>query len=423
MNDQALIRKILANELEDSMVQYKQMELDSLLEVTKSINLNSSAENLFKIYGFILQAQMKVNRLAVMYLEDGEWICKHKIDVEDVDQSFLKFDESWLKYQETVFLKDTNLPLKEHFDILLPVYHKERPLSFVLIGKLKEYMDLEDSQTNRMNFIQTITNIIVVAIENKRLFNQQLAQVSFEREMELAAKVQNMLIPNQLPQNEYLNIDAIYMPHFNIGGDYYDVFPVSEDELLVCMADVSGKGISAALLMANFQAMLRVLAKESDLSLTHLIQKLNSGVEEITKGDRFLTFFVARYNLKTRVLEYVNAGHPPPVLFQNGKAEDLVRLDKGTTIIGAFKELPKLQLGKVENLASDSKLIIFTDGLTDLENQNGEFFEEENIIDFISKQNTTSSSSFNEALLNDINEFRGETVFTDDISVISIHFH
>lgn len=419
MSDQALLRKIIATELEESLLQYKQMELDSLLEVTKAINANSSEENLFKIYGFILQAQMKVNRLVVLYKVDDNWKCMHKIGAEDVSEKSLTVDESWSKIQESVELEDTDLELKEHFDYLLPISHKSKVLAFVLLGKLEAY--LNDSLDNRLNFIQTITNIIVVAIENKRLFRQQIEQERMEREMELAAKVQNMLVPNVLPKDDHVNIDAIYMPHFNIGGDYYDVVKISDNEWLVCMADVSGKGISAALLMSNFQANLRVLAKEVDISLIDLVDKLNNRVAEITHGDRFLTFFVAKYYIAERKLEYINAGHPPPVLSDAAGVQQ--RLGIGTTIIGAFDKLPFIKQGCIENMPANSKLVLFTDGLTDLENEQGELFEEDRILEFIQKQPDQSAQEFNEALLSEINEFRGTLVYTDDITVLSWKFH
>ncbi len=416
MSEEAYLKKILQTELEESLVQYKQMELDSLLEVTKAINMNSSAENLFKIYGFILQAQMKVNRLAVLYKDDGNWTCLHKIDVTTEAEPYIVFDEKWLNFQDSIQLKNTDLEMGKYFDVLMPVTHKNRPLAYVLIGKLQEYMN--DSLINRLNFIRTITNIIVVAIENKRLFKKQLEQERLNREMELAAKVQNMLVPNRLPENERFSLDAMYMPHFNIGGDYYDVVEINENELLVCMADVSGKGISAALLMANFQAMLRVLAKDTSLTLEQLVERLNNRVEEITQGERFLTFFVAKYYLKEHKLEYVNAGHPPPILYKENDKEHLQRLDEGTTIIGAFRQLPFIKLGVLEQIPENSMLVLFTDGLTDLVNEQGEFFEEENIIEFVKNQESKTPKEFNKNLLDCIKEFKGQRVFTDDVTVL-----
>ena len=112
-----------------------------------------------------------------------------------------------------------------------------------------------------MRFIQTISNILIVAIENIRLYNENLRQVAIKRELELASKMQTMLIPEDenLPSNKHIRFKAFYHPHFEVGGDYYDVISLSEDQVGFCIADVSGKGISAAILMSNFQANLRAL--------------------------------------------------------------------------------------------------------------------------------------------------------------------
>ena len=107
---------------------------------------------------------------------------------------------------------------------------------------------------------------------------------------------------------------AFYRPHFEVGGDYYDVVKMGKDQFGFCIADVSGKGISAALLMSNFQASLRALFTK-EISLYQLIEKLNERVFDTAKGEKFITLFIARYNVVTRTLEYVNAGHNPPIFY------------------------------------------------------------------------------------------------------------
>ena len=121
----------------------------------------------------------------------------------------------------------------------------------------------------RSYYVQTISNIIIVAIENIRLFQESLRQEAMRKELELASKMQNMLIPHSgsLPNNERVRINAFYHPHLEVGGDYYDYLELGPDEIGFCISDVSGKGMSAALLMSNFQANLRALFTH-DISLT-----------------------------------------------------------------------------------------------------------------------------------------------------------
>ena len=103
-------------------------------------------------------------------------------------------------------------------------------------------------------FIHTITNLIVVAIENNTIANEKIRQAGIRKELELAAQMQSLLFPTQLPRVKGYEIHATYLPHQEVGGDYYDFIPVSENEFIFCMADVSGKGIPAALLMSNIMA-------------------------------------------------------------------------------------------------------------------------------------------------------------------------
>lgn len=411
------IRKILAAELDESLLHKKQMEVDSLLEITRAINQNSSAKDLYQIYGFTLRAQMKIDRLIVFYHEDDNWECVHSMRIKKEQLKDIEVNPDWLKYREPIIGADYGLEFPLGLKTLFTVYHKNKPLAIVLTSELEG--GLGEDQASKMIFIRTITNIVTVAIENKRLFKKQLSQVQMEKEMELASKMQNMLIPQSLPNDPALNISAIYIPHFNIGGDYYDVVRINENEILGCIADVSGKGISAALLMANFQALLRLLSKETN-SLTKLVEKLNENVTEITQGERFITFFVARYNQATRKLCYINSGHPPPLIVSNS-SKDIIRLKEGSTIIGAFDKLPKIEEKSI-TVPPNALMVMYTDGLTDLTNENGDFFDEPLLTDFLTEQTYSNSEFFNTALLERLSSFKNNEKFSDDISILSWKF-
>ena len=132
-----------------------------------------------------------------------------------------------------------------------------------------------------------------MAIENKRLFKRQLEQGKYKTELLLAQDVQSMLIPDTLPSNDRYAISKIYMPHYNIGGDYIDYIKYDEDRFAICIADISGKGLAAALLMANFQAMVQSLIFQYK-DLETFIFALNQAVYRITKADKFITFLWRR---------------------------------------------------------------------------------------------------------------------------------
>jgi len=236
----------------------------------------------------------------------------------------------------------------------------------------------------------------------------------FQREMELASEVQNMLIPVRLHRDSAVEIGAKYLPHQNIGGDYFDFIRINDHELIWCIADVSGKGISAALLMANFQASLRAWAMVED-DLTSIIERLNSIVIKNTRGEKFITLFLAKYNQQTRKMNYINAGHNPSILYAEGEA---VALKLGTTMIGAFEELPFINQGEID-VEPGTLIINYTDGLMDYEVDQGKQWNEEQLVKFVINNGAHSPDRFNQMLMDHLNlVVKGKPI--DDITLLTL---
>ncbi|MBK7219769.1 MAG: hypothetical protein IPH94_00070 [Saprospiraceae bacterium] len=172
-------------------------------------------------------------------MADEGWICTTHINYEnDKVEDVVPLITSH-KRLYTIKVDDPE-PLRD-FDIIIPVFHKDHPIAYSLIGGIKDKDDL----FNKIQFITTITNIIAVAIENKRLFKRQLEQEKYKTELLLAQDVQSMLIPDSLPSNDRYAISKIYKPHYNVGGDYIDYIKYDEDRFAICIADISGKGVAA----------------------------------------------------------------------------------------------------------------------------------------------------------------------------------
>jgi sigma-B regulation protein RsbU (phosphoserine phosphatase) len=216
-----------------------------------------------------------------------------------------------------------------------------------------------------LHFIQTISNVIVVAIENIRLFQESLRQEALRKELELASQMQNMLVPssNDLPHNEHLIMNAFYKPHYEVGGDYFDCIELGDQKLGFCVADVSGKGMAAALLMSNFQATLRALFT-ADISMESLLQKLNRRVYESAQGEKFITMFIARYDYITHQLEYANAGHTPAIVYR-ANSKRIKLLESACLAIGMLERLPYISVKKL-TIMEDSLMLSYTDGLVEL---------------------------------------------------------
>jgi sigma-B regulation protein RsbU (phosphoserine phosphatase) len=399
---------VMLEKLEKSL-NLKQLQIRSLLTITQAINDNISQEGLFKMYNSFLSWEMGIERMALFIFTDKGWTNPTQIAYESENISEVIEVLSGFKRMHTI--KKTDDKMLQDFDVIIPVYHKDYPIAYSLIGGIKEKNDLY----NKIQFITTITNIIAVAVENKRLFKRQIEQEKYKKELQLATEVQSMLIPNDLPTNSEYSLSSIYKPHYNIGGDYLDFIRFDESRFAFCIADISGKGVAAALLMANFQANIQSLIFQYR-DLETFVFALNQAVYRITKSDKFITFFVGEVDLNKQTLRYVNAGHYPPFLVS--KEGEIKRLDKGCTVIGAFDRLPEISEEVVE-FVPGSMVVSFTDGLAELKSEDSKYFEENGLEKFIKTYHNLDPIDFNDQLLQEIDNFRGVEEYTDDIAVLT----
>ena len=343
---------------------FSTFKLNALLEVTQTINENKSVEGLLQQYEKILKEDLSIGKILI-FKNQGKWDCILKSGLCDFNEKLIDVEKVLTKFEEITFITSSQNELLESFDIVIPVANNNVPLAYVLIGDIDEEGEGVSPTIKHLNFIHTLSNIIIVAIENIRLFNESLRQEALRKELELASRMQSMLIPdnNWLPNNNNINFSAFYHPHFDVGGDYYDCIKLSDSEFGFCIADVSGKGISAAILMSNFQANLRALFTY-EISLVALVEKLNDRVMHSAKGEKFITLFVGKYNIRTRELEYINAGHNPPVIYET-ENKTLEYLKIGCVGMGMLDELPVVKKGLI-NISGRTKVICYTDGLVEL---------------------------------------------------------
>ena len=231
--------------------------------------------------------------------------------------------------------------------------------------------------------------------------------------------MQSLLIPaqNKLPVNDKTIFKAFYHPHLEVGGDYYDVIDLSKDEVGFCIADVSGKGISAAILMSNFQANLRALFTH-EIYLSALVEKLNERVLSSASGEKFITLFLAKYNYRTKQLFYINAGHNPPLLYEEN-IKKLSDLNSGCVGMGMLDEIPFINQQSLD-ITGPTKLLLYTDGLVEL-------IEGEDVgygYEFIKKEISNDSSielNIKDIIVKQKIE-EGNVAIFDDISILGIEF-
>ena len=400
----------------ENQIKVKDFKLNSLLEITTAINSNYGVDQLIRIYAFILKEQLGFHRF-ILFNEQEDWNCLLKVGfkgkIKDID---VKRDLS--RFKEITVIESSQSKLLAEFDVIIPVYHKEKALAYLLLSGIKNTeTDTAENKADR-SFVQTLTNIIVVAIENKRMAKQSIVQERIKKELEVASEMQKLLFPSDLPSNRRMDISAKYTPRHEVGGDYYDFIPLGDDEYIICIADVSGKGIGAAMLMANFQATIRTLFNYQRFEMEFLMEELNKKVMKSAKGEKFITFFIAHYNATSRELKYVNAGHNHPFITNGRKVE---MLSEGCIGLGMLDELPFIHIGK-KILKPNTTIVLYTDGIVELENDKEEYFGIEKLVKLVHSYYPLKMEDMNNLIFSKLDEWRGDLNLVDDTAIFSCRF-
>jgi sigma-B regulation protein RsbU (phosphoserine phosphatase) len=234
-----------------------------------------------------------------------------------------------------------------------------------------------------------------------------------EAELQRAREIQQSLLPRNIPQIPGFEIAGAWQPASTVSGDYYDVLPLGDHKLGICIADVSGKGVSAALLMANVQAAVRAYANESQ-SPAQVCGKVNRLLCENIATGKFVTFLYAILDGDERSFQYCNAGHLYPILVSRGSVGTL---EQGGAVLGVFPAWTYED--SVIDLKAGDRLLLFTDGITEASDTNGQEFEETRIAAFAKANATLSASELDNRLLAQVTDFCGAH-FQDDATLLVI---
>jgi sigma-B regulation protein RsbU (phosphoserine phosphatase) len=224
-------------------------------------------------------------------------------------------------------------------------------------------------------------------IENARLTDRVVEQEKLRRDVALAVEVQKRLLPERPPEGKVVTLAAMSVPARSVGGDYYDFIEVGENRIGLALADVAGKGVAAALIMAAVQASLRVIASDDGIPLPELVAKMNRFLHRSTSSASYATFFYAQLDERTRQLRYVNAGHNPPYLVRavpldaDSPLPSIQELKTGGTVIGLLPDMTYEEA--TIDLRAGDVFVAFTDGVTEALNANDEEFGEERLKNLI----------------------------------------
>ena len=398
----------------ESLFAMRQRQFDLLLEITRASNHNLPLKALVAMYEQILSSQLQIQRSALVIKNGETWI---RLSYKGGGDCFLNLDyNEFIKEFEVV---SGIIPLSSYsqaeFEFLIPILLKGKLIAFALVGGIEE--DKYDTKEEKLKLVQTLANTVCAVHENSRPTTMEVEQKVMQRDLQLASEMQRMLVPSTFQRSEHFEISTFYKPFRNIGGDYYDFFKINENSYFFCIADVSGKGVPAAMLMSNFQANIRLITQQG-LPLLELVHILNGSIYTLTGGDAFITTFFGIINTETGDCEYVNAGHTTSIAVVNGEVK---LLSEGCTILGAIPKLKKLISGKI-NLGKNALILNYTDGITESSNVAGELYGDERLVEFVAQNSHLSPELFNVKLIQSVLEFSQNDIFDDDLSLLTIAF-
>ena len=298
-------------------------------------------------------------------------------------------------------------------EIIVPMLLNGETKGIIL---LSDRINHEEYSTTDIEFVSSLANTAILSMENARLFKETIEIHRLEEEIQIAREIQQGLLPKSIPEIPDYDISAINISTKQVGGDYYGVMQLNDNDFLLAIADVSGKGIPASLLMANLQATIRALAPTNEL-LTEKTGKTNNIIFENTSTSKFITFFWGILDKSDNSFTYVNAGHNPPILLHEDSSYDL--LDKGGVILGVTPTLIPYESGKVTISPKDT-LCLYTDGVTESMDKNLQEFGEKKLMDILKAHPELSAKEMIDYILNRLTEHSTGCAQYDDITMIII---
>jgi sigma-B regulation protein RsbU (phosphoserine phosphatase) len=279
------------------------------------------------------------------------------------------------------------------------------------IGVLRVYTETETTFSQlKIDLLKAVASQAAAAIENARLLQESIAAEALEKQVQMAAEVQLRMIPQKPPEVPNLDLSCIYVPCYELGGDFYDVIELPEQNIGLVIADVSGKGVPASLIMASVRAALRAQV-DNVFYLYEVMRRLNVMVCRDTKNSEFVTLFYGVFDARNRRLTYCNAGHPPALLRRNGVISEL----SGSSLVLGVSPDEVYEQYTVD-LQKDDTILLYTDGLTDGMNFQNEQFGKQRLLEAYAR-----SGDFAEGISNNIlwelRKHVGMAKRTDDVTM------
>jgi sigma-B regulation protein RsbU (phosphoserine phosphatase) len=404
----------------NKMLDQKIQELNTLFEIGNELNRIFEEDEILKRLSFSLMGQMMVNQFFICVKDENDTLkVVYKKGSRLSDEIIKKCLNTPLpKSKKAVILTEEEpepyqILINAHIEVVVPMTTQDVIKGYIFLYKKPGNLPYTLSDCE---FMTTLANLAIISIENARLFKETIEKQKLEEELNLAHGIQARLLPSYMPKLSRYDIHGFNVPSKHVGGDYYDIIRINENEYIFAIADVSGKGMPASLLMSNLQAGLHTLYSEK-YSLSEITFRLNNLIFRNTTSEKYITFFISKINITENTLEFVNAGHNPPYLFKPDGTYD--ELSRGGIILGMMENMP-YETGKLP-FCENGILTMFTDGVTEAMSPGNIPYDEFRLIEFFkSRLNEKSSENINRKLIEELYEFAGDPTKDDDITLLTI---
>jgi len=399
----------------------KIQELNTIFEIGKELNSTLDSEKILNLLSYAVMGEMIINR-CLIFSEQNDLLkltmSKGHQNSDELEKfKHVDFLNKLSNLNEPIYLKPNvnyqpplNIFQQANFPVIVPMRIQNKTKGILAIGeRITKTPFYEDD----LEFLSTLGNEALICLENARLFEETLEKQKMEEELALAREIQQKLLPKECPQLEKYEVSGVNISSLHVSGDYFDCIKLNENQYCLAIADVSGKGTPASLLMANLQAVLNVLI-DSNSSLEEITGRINNLIHKNTNYDKFITFFIGVLDINENSFTYVNAGHNPPFFMHKDRTIDL--LENGGLILGMMPNVPYEQ-GKVQ-LETGDWIVMFTDGVTEAQDEDGEDFDDERLMEVLRTNETVTAEIMKENILAAVKKYTGDVPQSDDITLL-----
>lgn len=412
----SLVQKSTQLEYSNQIQERRVENLSNLNSLSRAVLSVLDLDNIINIIldaYFVLTGAKRIS----LYLWEAEGLINKKTKGECNFKDNLFFSEDEMKeftkkdYQDMYEQLSKKFILADNEVIVIsPLVVKEKQLGVIYVIEDKNKLIDLDEETISALVIQ-----VSIAINNAKIYSELIIKERMSNELDVASRIQKKILPEDMDEIFGLEIAQYFEPAKEIGGDYYDYTILDNNVFSITIADVSGKGVPAAFLMALGRSVLKTLTLTGDFAPNENLNELNKIIYSDITEDMFITMMHSKYNRENRTLYYSNAGHNPLVVYRASTDRIELLTVKGVAI--GFLEEYSYKQGEIQ-LEKGDIVIFYTDGITEAENKDKEMFGIERLKEVIYKNKTKSPKELRKEILEAINKFRKDYEQTDDLTFV-----